>query len=257
MYHGLVATVRKPMSHGVEFLANYTLSRAVDNGQAGVGIGGITFQSTDGIIDMYNLNGEQGFSSTDVRNRFTGSVIWQPSWGSGSSGISKLVVQGWSVSSAITATNGARYSGTVQSSATQCAVVVSPCPAGSSGLNGGMNGALIQTTGNNIGGRITWLPRNSIVLPNLYNVDLRISKRFAITERMGFDLRFEAFNLFNSTLVLAASSNAYNYAQPGAAGCVGHTNTCMVPVSSFQRPSTTSGNLFGARQLQAGARFSF
>jgi hypothetical protein len=254
MYHGLILAGRKPMSYGLELLLNYTLSRATDNGQAGVGIGGITFLSTDGIIDPYNLNGEQGFSATDARSRFTGSAVWQPGWGKGANGASNLLLSGWNFSTTVTATNGVRYSGTVQSTATQSVGTTS-------GLQGGMTGGLIQTTGNPIGGRITWMPRNSFVLPNLFNVDVRLAKQFRITERYNVELRGEAFNILNRTQVLAVSTNAFNYAAPATTSptcpSATHANTCMVPVATFQQPSTTSANLMGARQLQAGVRFNF
>ena len=31
-YNGLLVTVRKPLSHGVEVLANYTFSKSLDDG---------------------------------------------------------------------------------------------------------------------------------------------------------------------------------------------------------------------------------
>ena len=95
-------------------------------------------------------------------------------------------------------------------------------------------------------------------LPSLYDVDLRLSKQFAITDRYNIELRGEAFNVFNSTLVQQVSQSAYKYVSPGSSGCPAtHASTCMVPVTSFGQYQTTSGNLFGARQLQAGIRFRF
>jgi len=44
-YHGVVFSVRKPFSNGIELLANYTLSKAIDNGQV-IGTNG-TFNGTD------------------------------------------------------------------------------------------------------------------------------------------------------------------------------------------------------------------
>jgi len=100
-----------------------------------------------------------------------------------------------------------------------------------------------------------------------------------LLERYHIEIRGEAFNLFNNTLVQAVQKNAYNYGTPTAstaaapnpscwngvtssgpgpaAGTMAHVNTCMVPVSNFRQPTTTTGNLLGARQLQAGIRFEF
>ena len=48
-YHSLAVTVRKPMSHGVEVLANYTWAKTMDGGQVS-GVNG-TFNGTDTPID--------------------------------------------------------------------------------------------------------------------------------------------------------------------------------------------------------------
>ena len=124
-----------------------------------------------------------------------------------------------------------------------------------------MSGSDIQTTANSIGGRIAWLPNNSFELPNFSDVDLRLVREFSLRERYHFEFRAEAFNAFNSTIVQAINANAYSYASPGptTATCPSslHANTCMVPVSTFQTPTTTSGVLLGARQLQFALRFEF
>jgi len=110
-------------------------------------------------------------------------------------------------------------------------------------------------------GRVSFLPRAGFVNPSYTNIDVRLSKQFRIIERFNVELRGEAFNLFNSTLVLAVDAGAYNYASPNASSTTcpsaTHVNTCMVPLKTFQRPTTTTANLLGARQLQAGVRFNF
>jgi len=108
-----------------------------------------------------------------------------------------------------------------------------------------------------------WLPRNSFLLPGYHNVDLRLAKEFTVHERFGFEIRAEAFNLLNSTIVLAVNQNAYNYVTANTGVCAGHANTCMAPVvnaagmPTLGQATTTSSNLLGARQLQFGARFTF
>ena len=120
-----------------------------------------------------------------------------------------------------------------------------------------MTGVLQDTNARPIGGRVSWLPRGSEVLPSYTNVDVRVAKQFVIRERINIELRGELFNLFNSTIVQSLNQNAYNFVGVGSGVCAGHTNTCLVPLSTFQQATTTTGNLLGARQVQFGFRFSF
>ena len=120
-----------------------------------------------------------------------------------------------------------------------------------------MTGGGIGSTGTAAGSRAGWLAPGSFVLPNLYDVDMRLSKEFAIKERYHIEARLEAFNLFNSTLVQGVQTSAFNYVTPGSGGCPAGAITCMSPRATFQQTSLTSGNLLGARQMQAGIRFDF
>jgi hypothetical protein len=106
-------------------------------------------------------------------------------------------------------------------------------------------------------GRAYWLPRDSFALPSYTDVDLRLTKQLSFRERFRVELRAEAFNVLNSTIVLQVNTTAYTYAQPGSGACTGHSNTCMVTVPGFQIPTATSSSGLGARQLQFGARLNF
>ena len=275
-YNGLNVTLRKPMSHGLEVLANYTLAHALDNGD----VGGTQLATV--ALDPRNNRLEYGNSTTDVRNRFTASVVYAPTvFQNSGNKIEKDALGGWAISTTITATNGVHYTGQASGTSSQTTVycgaagptcdftgyalpgstTLLPAPITFTGLGGGMTGAGIGSTGTPAGSRISWEPNGFYVLPNLYDVDLRLIKQVSFKERYHFELRLEAFNLFNSTLVQAVSTNAYSYTKPGAAigtgTCPTTAITCMSPLSTFQQASLTSGNLLGARQLQAGLRFEF
>jgi len=261
-YNGVVLSIRKPMSHGVEVLANYTLSQGTDDGEASsntsLGSPGLVVFSGPGVPNPYNLKTEQGASGNDNRHRFTGSVVWQPALGKNlSNRFERGLVDGWNLSGTLTATTGTPYSGLISSTGVQCLVIVTPCPVGSMGLDGGMTSAILSTSGNSSGGRIVWVPRNSFYLPSYANVDLRLAKEFTIHERFSFELRGELFNLINSTIVQGVNQSAYNYVAAGSGTCATHANTCLAPLSTFQQSQTTSSNLLGSRQAQFGARFNF
>jgi hypothetical protein len=272
MYNGLIVTLRKQASHGFEFLANYTYSHSTDDGQAafatGAGLTGEVYFTGPPILDPYNVKGEQAISALNVPNRFAGSVVWAPDFAKKlGNKFEKGALDGWSLSSTITAANGSPISGIVQSSAPVCSLgsnasgagCTNPAtgPAGVLGLDGGMTGAALTTIGQSTGGRIGWQPRDSFTLPNYSDVDVRLARQFTLKERYNFEFRAEAFNLFNSTIVQAVNTNAYNYVGAGTGICASHTNTCMSPVSAFLSPTTTSNVLLGARQMQFGFRFEF
>ena len=77
-YNALVLAAKKRFSKGLLFDANYTLSKAVDNGQEST-----TFFSSFGeTFDPLNLNVADGetTSTFDRRHRFVGSVYYRPEY---------------------------------------------------------------------------------------------------------------------------------------------------------------------------------
>jgi hypothetical protein len=267
-YHALVFTGRKPMSHGIEFLLNYTRSRATDNGMPFAGLGQVGSQlEGQQILNPYDRTIAQSYSGSDVPNRFTASIIWAPSFGANSTGAVKMITNGWSLASTITATNGTRYSANVASSSIPCQTKgfvgktsgTDIC-VGAAGADGGMMSSVLMNTSVPGQGAVSFLPRAAFRMPGYTDVDLRLAKEFKFSERYSFEMRGEAFNVFNSLFVLGVNLNGYNYVNPGGNNCstaLHPTNTCMVKQADFGTPTTTSGNLLGARQLQLGLRFNF
>jgi hypothetical protein len=85
------------------------------------------------------------------------------------------------------------------------------------------------------------LGRNTFVGPNFFDMDMSLFKNFKITERVNFQFRAESFNLLNRT----------NFTLPGNAG---HNS---IQDSLFGLAGGASGNGFGPRELQFGAKLSF
>ena len=59
------------------------------------------------------------------------------------------------------------------------------------------------------------LARNTMTGPGIFNIDTTLSKRFRIGERIGIEVRAEAFNLFNTPNLtqLGRIINAADYGQ--------------------------------------------
>jgi len=247
-YNSMVLTLRKNYSRGVEFLLNYTLSKAVDGAQVS-GTNG-TFFGTDVILDPYNKKAEYGISDMDQRHRFTGSAVWAPPFNRISNKPTRLVLDGFRFATIVTMATGQPMS-----------EYTSNFPSG--GVDGGFSGAATALFASATGGRVPFLPRNNFYLPNLYNVDFRISREFAITERFRLALTGEAFNLFNHPLITQVgpgsynTPNAFSYSAAGSGVCAGHTNGCVVPNPAFPTPTQTTSAIYAPRQLQISARFSF
>lgn len=241
-YNGLVLTLKKPLSHDIELLFNYTYSKALDDGET-AGTNG-TFFGTDGVLDPYNFKRDYSYSDLDQRHRFVGSLIWEPSYAKAfSNAFARQLLNGWSTSTIVVAATGQPYNANIINSTLGSAV-----PG-----DGGMTGAEVSTFATATGGRASWLARNSFNLPNFTNVDFRLGRSFSFREKYRLNFVVDAFNLFNSTIVSAVNTSAFSY----SGACAGHTNGCLVPSPSFGSRSTTSGTLYGPRQLQFGARFSF
>lgn len=239
-YNSMVLSVRRPMRHGLEFTANYTLSKADDGGQIAGNSG--TFAGSDNAVDPRNRKPEYGTSDLDQRHRFVANGVWMPTFGGLSNPASKLIVNGWALSTIVTLGSGR------------------PVQANISGTPSPLDGGLTAGDANNASataGRAGWLPRNPYYAPGYQNVDFRLARQFALGERVRLALMGEVFNAFNHTNVSSVNTTAFTYLAPGAGACAGHTNACMVPSPSFMAPTATSNLLWGPRQVQISGRLTF
>jgi hypothetical protein len=91
--------------------------------------------------------------------------------------------------------------------------------------------------------------------------DLRVSKVFKIGERVSFEPIAEVFNLFNVTNVLGVSNVNYSgFSNVLVRDSNDPGNPGFLRSSSFGRPVTTAGGVFGSggpRAFQFAARVTF
>lgn len=239
-YNSMVITVRRPMRHGFEFTANYTLSKAIDGAQV-AGSGG-TFNGSDISLDPMNRKLEYGLSDLDQRQRFVANAVWMPTLGSNMSKTGRLLVNGWAFSTIVTQSTGQPITPYITGT---------PSP-----LDGGLTGGE-ASNGSPTAGRAGWLARNAYEGPAYHNVDFRIGRQFSLGERVKLSLLGEAFNLFNHTNISSVNTTAFNYAAAGSGLCAGHTNACFTPNAAFMAPTATSNLLWGPRQLQISGKLYF
>jgi hypothetical protein len=212
VYNGLTITVEKRWSQHFQFLANYTYSHAIDD-------------STDlqTLLVPQNSNApqlERSNSTFDQRHRFVLSGVAQSpyTWKDGGW---KALFGDWVVApifeaatgrpfTVLTGTDyGLQFSSTTNRPSVAKAGtpggVVSPfisgvtfvlpnvCPSAPPGIPPAVFGALTATGSGCLGN----LGRNTFFTPDFINFDLRISRKFKVTERLSVEVLADMFNLFN------------------------------------------------------------
>jgi hypothetical protein len=210
------------MSHGIQFMANYTWSHSLDfNQNSTTG----TFSSN--FIDPTNPRLDYGDSNFDVRHRFVVSAIYQPTWRF--QGVVGRIVNDWSISPVVAVQAGLPFSPGISGNG-------SGIPSGASGFNG--SEAL---------GRVISLGRNSFNLPHTENTDLRLSKKIPVGERYNLELLGEAFNLLNHVNATQVASTAY----------IVSGSALNFQTNFGQITNANSNSVYHERQIQIAARFTF
>ena len=118
-------------------------------------------------------------------------------------------------------------------------------PSADGGLRAGINGGGAPSLA-----RFPLFSRNAFRLPTTVNVDLRISRRFRITNGANLEVLGEAFNLFNRTQVTELNTRMY------LIGGTAMASTLRFD-PSFQTVSAAGNNVVRERQLQFGIRMEF
>ncbi len=260
-YHSFVTTFRKPISHGVEILGNFTWAKAMDGGQVS-GVNG-TFNGTDTPIDPIARGRRQGRSAEyaksdlDERTRAVISVVAKPAIDSFvDNKFIRYAVDGFTISGSVTAQDGQPLTGFLASA-----------PTSAIG-DGGLSGAALSLFNSGTNGRVpdAVASRNSFKGPGIHNIDARISRTFTIHESVKFEVLAEAFNMLNHKNVLGVTTNLFTFVNPGVAYNGGTcpatgNNGCIVPLAAsalpFATQSSTSSVLYGPRQVQLAGKLYF
>ena len=251
-YNSMVTTIRRPFQNGLELLVNYTWSKALDDDQVQGAFG--TFYGGNPPLDPNNLKAEYGRSDIDVRNRFVGSVVYQPALFRNNK-IAKQLVDGWIFAGTATEQTGFPI-----------VALLSGFPSG--GADGGVTGGVMSSgSGTATAGRPPQIARNSQPGPGIRNIDLRVSRDFAIHESIHFQITGDAFNLVNQRIVTGVNSTYSTYTTPNTTTCrgtpapgatfLGCLSPFVSPTAAFGTPNSTNNLLYGPRQLQVSAKLVF
>lgn len=214
-YNALVFQATRRLTNGLQFHASYTFAKSTDTNQNSA-----TFTQTNSPYDIFDRSYDKGPSNFDIRHKFVFNAVYSPKLYKGSNTSAKgYLLNGWTFSPIVTFYSGRPFDGTVSGTS----------------LNG--------TNGDN---RFPLNPRNAYRLPNILNIDARLSKRFYFSETMALELLAEAFNVPNRTHVFAKNSTLYT-----------RSGTVLTYNSNFGQVTGTDSTLYRERQVQLSARFQF
>lgn len=214
-YKALVLQANRRFTNGLQFQSSYTWARATDTNQNSA-----TFTQNNSPYDILDGSYDSGPSNFDVHHKFVISAVYAPNPYKGdTSSVYNYILNGWSIAPIFTYYSGRPFDGTVSGTS----------------LNG--------SNGDN---RFPLNPRNNYRLPSLSNFDLRLSKRFRLTETMRLEFLAEAFNVFNKTFVFTQNSTLYT-----------RSGNVLTYNSSFGDTNATDSTLYRERQIQFAARFQF
>jgi hypothetical protein len=238
-YHALVLQANRRLTNGFQFQTSYTLSRAEDNGQTSA-----TFTQTNTPFNVFDQQSEKAFSAFDRRHKLVVSAVYNTDFASlKDSQVGRAIFNGWTIAPIFNAFSGARVTGALSGSITPTAFgfASNTTPGGGVNGSGGAN-------------RFGLLDRNFFKQPNIWYLDMRISRRFQIREGMRFEVLAEGFNLFNRTQVTGVNSTVYNFS---TTGCPAGAAQCLTANAPFFQTTGADSTLFRERQVQLGARFEF
>lgn len=202
-YHGLNVRLEKRFSRGLQFNANYTWSKAIDDVESRDEIGGNA--GDNAFSNLYNRAADRGLSGNHIAHRFIGSATWDVPIHVSNKALNH-VVGGWQTSLIYEARSGSPF-GVIENNAAAIyptAVTVRSSAVGAYRQNPNWrNNVLSETffdpstfvapaqyTFGNLG-------RTVAIGPGALIADLSVLKNIAVREQQRLQFRVEMLNFMN------------------------------------------------------------
>ncbi len=249
-FEALQYNLRRAFKSGWLLTANYMWSHSINDGSIGGG-------ESDTVQDVFCRACDKASSDNDVRQVFNASALYLLPFGSGrrylsDPGFLRTVLGDWELTGVGTARTGLPVNIVLNRSNATVPGGYSVSSSERPNLNPGVpltpltqspdnwiNSAAFSTPARGTFGN---LGRNAISGPGLWQTDLALAKRFAVTERLGIQFRAEAFNIFNRAQYGQLNSNL---STPGNFGII--TTTVNEGATGGATP----------RQIQVALKFLF
>jgi Carboxypeptidase regulatory-like domain/TonB dependent receptor len=241
-YQGLVAQINHRFSNHLQFSANYTWSHALDFGQNNQ-----TASVANNLLDPQDIRAEYGNSITNIPNRLVMNAVITAPWKY--TGWKGYLLNDYEASPSLQLQSGLPYS--IGTSGGLTTTLLGYTPSGSTVAGfGGVNGS-------NGTFRMPGFERLGFQQPKTTVVDLRLSKRFNVADRVKLEFLAESFNIANHQNVTTVNSTAYTVGAVAATKTNTLTYTTAVPTFGAATATNTSGFSYAPRQIQLGVRAQF
>jgi outer membrane receptor protein involved in Fe transport len=229
VYNGLAIQATQRLTHGFQFIAAYTYSKAKDDrpDQTTVVVG-----ADDAKIVENQVTPELDFarSDTDLRHRFVFSPVYEVGrvkWTENR--VARLLFSDYTLSSIIQLQSGSPYSAFV--------------------------GNDPNNDGNRSNDRLPGTARNQFTTPSVFQVDARVTRNIPFTESMRLRLVLEAFNVFNRANVVTVNNTFFNLS--GTSLVPPSATTAFGTPRTFSSPASGTTTFATPRQLQLAIKFDF
>jgi len=245
IYHALQTSIRRNVGQ-LTLSAAYTWSHSIDDSSD---------RGDGSLVNAYNFASNRASSNFDERHIFNASYLWDLPLAKGA-GLKHFLLGGWQHTGILSVSSGFPFSVV---NPTDAAGVAEGVGAGArADIVGDPNSGFQRVPAPNLGplwyNQAAFVPATSLTFgnsgrnllrnPRRTNIDMTLHKMFPIRERMGFEFRAEAFNVFNH----AEWGNI-----AGAGGNAGGASNNTQGSSSFLYVST----VHNPRILQLALKFNF
>jgi len=268
-YNALTAIFRQREFHGLAGQVSYTWSHDLD----------ISNDSNDGgtASQQYNISADYGPALWDVRNRVVASFTYAlPTFG-GDTMLKRETLGGWNISGIVNIQSGMPFNVSMASNVTaagvdqgterpswnhrehaNCNLKNAYAGLSHSGASCIEESAYIPAA-NYAAGDVGYgnLHRNSLYGPGLQYENFAVFKDFPIAERLRFQFRGEAFNVFNHPSGGNPTSTGINIGTSGGSCAV---TSCLVFPAGWGNITTVQqvpGTFSGARMLELSGKIVF
>ncbi len=211
-YNSLQLSMKRSFSNGLAGTMAYTWAKSIDIGCSG-------FFGAEGcsVQNEFNLNADRGVAANNIGHYFVGSLVYDLPFGRGRKFGADIpraldhVIGGWQINTLVNFRQGLPYHVTVPGDLANIGNTgyLRANLVGDPNLGNPTPERWINTDAFAAPAAFTFgtLGRNTLRPDNVYRFDISLFKNFKVTERIGVQLRAEAFNAFNSTMFDKPDSN--------------------------------------------------